>query len=122
MRKLKGLQFDNLVPLTEAKEASCRVMETLRSLLDSLPQPVALQANPVDPILAEEAIREGLDKIYMMMQTEVKEESDEFDFMPPLPLGFMANNRDQIQKITDLFHSKILSQEKNESLVQLWPK
>ena len=71
-RKLRELelerQTENLVPMAEAKEAIRKVLEPLRSLLDALPKAVAIQANPSDPVLAEEAIRDGLHKVYEMMQ------------------------------------------------------
>jgi len=61
-------QKTGLVPMAEAKEAIRKVLEPLRSLLDALPKAVAIQANPSDPVLAEEAIRDGLHKVYEMMQ------------------------------------------------------
>jgi len=71
-RKLRELELErqtkNLVPMAEAKEAIRKVLEPLRSLLDALPKAVAIQANPSDPVLAEEAIRDGLHKVYEMMQ------------------------------------------------------
>jgi len=76
VRKIRELELErqanNLVPMAEAKKAIRRVLEPLRNLLDAMPKAVAVQANPVDPILAEEAIRDELDKVYMMM--EEKEE------------------------------------------------
>ena len=71
-RKLRELelerQTENLVPIAEAKEAIRKVLEPLRSLLDALPKAAALQANPNDPVLAEEAIRDGLRRVFQMMQ------------------------------------------------------
>jgi hypothetical protein len=54
--------------MAEAKEAIRKVLEPLRSLLDALPKAVAIQANPNDPVLAEEAIRDGLRRVFQMMQ------------------------------------------------------
>ena len=75
VRKLRELELkrrsDNLVPLAEAKAAVRAICEPLRSLLDSLPKSVALQSNPTDPVLAEEAIRAGLDKVFEMLNKEV---------------------------------------------------
>ena len=71
-RKLRELelerQTEHLVPMAEAQDAIRKVMEPLRSLLDALPKAVAIQANPNDPVLAEEAIRDGLHKVFQMMQ------------------------------------------------------
>ena len=71
-RKLRELELErqtkNLVPMAEAQDVIRKIMEPLRSLLDGLPKAVAIQANPSDPVLAEEAIRDGLDKVFKMMQ------------------------------------------------------
>ena len=73
-RKLRELELDrqteHLVPMAEAQDAIRKVMEPLRSLLDALPKAVAIQANPNDPVLAEEAIRDGLHKVYEMIQRQ----------------------------------------------------
>ena len=75
IRKLRELELrqksDNLVPMAEAKDAIKRVLDPLAGLLESLPKAVALQANPVDPLLAEEAVRGGLDKVFEMMREEL---------------------------------------------------
>ena len=77
-RKLRELelerQTDNLVPIAEAKETIRKVLEPLRSLLDALPKATALQANPNDPVLAEEALRDGLRRVFQMMQEHLEKE------------------------------------------------
>jgi hypothetical protein len=71
-RRLKELQLEQtelgLVPMGEAKAAIRRTLGPLRELLDTLPKAVALQANPAEPVHAEEAVREGLDRIFRMME------------------------------------------------------
>tara|TARA_R110000751_G_scaffold253874_1_gene353371 strand:+ start:660 stop:1313 length:654 start_codon:yes stop_codon:yes gene_type:complete len=71
-RRLKELQLEQtelgLVPMGEAKAAIRRTLGPLRELLDTLPKAVALQANPAEPVHAEEAVREGLDRIFKMME------------------------------------------------------
>ena len=78
-RKLKELEFAKaeagLVPFADAMNAVKMVMTPLRSLIDALPKACAVQANPTDPQLAEQAIREGTRKIYEMMEKH-KEELD----------------------------------------------
>ena len=75
VRKLRELELkrrsDNLVPMSEAREAIKMGCAPLRGLLDMLPKSVALQANPTDPELSEEAIRSGLDKVYDMLDSEI---------------------------------------------------
>jgi hypothetical protein len=79
-RKLRELelerQTENLVPIAEAKEVIRKVLEPLRSLLDALPKAAALQANPNDPILAEEAIRDGLRRVFQMMEEHLNDGAD----------------------------------------------
>ena len=71
-RRLKELQLEQvelgLVPMGEAKAAIRRTLGPLRELLDTFPKAVALQANPAEPVHAEEAIRDGLDRIFRMME------------------------------------------------------
>ena len=71
-RKLKELEYKRtqaeLVPMSDARDAIKKVFEPLRTLLDAHPKACAVQANPVDPQLAEEAIRENLQKIYDQIQ------------------------------------------------------
>ena len=71
-RKLRELEYERaqegLVPMEKAKDAIKKVMAPLRALLDAHPKACAVQANPTDPQLAEEAIREDMQKIYGMMQ------------------------------------------------------
>ena len=79
-RKLRELelerQTENLVPMAEAKEAIRKVLEPLRRLLDALPKAVAIQANPNDPVLAEEAIRDGLRRVFQMIQKHLNDGAD----------------------------------------------
>ena len=76
IRKLRELELrqrsDNLVPMAEAKDAIKRVLAPLAGLLESMPKAVALQGNPTDPLLAEEAVRAGLDKVFEMMREELE--------------------------------------------------
>ena len=67
-----GRQSQNLVPMAEAKEAIRRVLEPLREMLDGMPKAFAIQANPADPQMAEDAAREALDNVYRMIQKNVK--------------------------------------------------
>tara|TARA_R100001163_G_scaffold36487_1_gene27958 strand:+ start:2448 stop:3086 length:639 start_codon:yes stop_codon:yes gene_type:complete len=79
-RKLKELEYKRaeagLVPMTEAMEAIKMVMAPLRALVDALPKACAVQANPTDPQLAEEAIRNGTLKIYEMMEKHKSDASE----------------------------------------------
>ena len=79
-RKLRELelerQTENLVPMAEAKEAIRKVLEPLRRLLDALPKAVAIQANPNDPVLAEEALRDGLGRVFQMIQKNLNDGAD----------------------------------------------
>ena len=45
----------------------------------ALPKAVAIQANPNDPVLTEEAIRDGLHKIYEMIQEHREKEAIEIE-------------------------------------------
>ena len=76
IRKLKELELErqsqNLVPMAEAREAIRRVLEPLREMLDGMPKAFAIEANPADPQMAEEAAREALDNVYRMIQKNVK--------------------------------------------------
>ena len=71
-RKLKELEYERaqagLVPMAEAKATIKKVLAPLRALLDAHPKAVAIQANPTDPQQAEAAVREGLHKIFAMME------------------------------------------------------
>ncbi len=88
VRKLRELELErqanNLVPMAEAKEVIRRVLEPLRNLLDVMPKAVAIQANPGDPILAEEAIRDGLRRVFQMMQEHRKKEQQNVSRGPSL--------------------------------------
>jgi len=41
-------------------------------MLDGMPRAFAIQANPTDPQMAEDAAREALDNVYRMIQKNVK--------------------------------------------------
>ena len=58
--------------MAEAREAIRRVLEPLREMLDGMPKAFAIEANPADPQMAEEAAREDLDNVYRMIQKNVK--------------------------------------------------
>ena len=77
-RKLRELelerQTENLVPMAEAKEAIRKVLRALRPLLDSLPKLAAQDANPSNPEMAEEALREGLKKVHQMIRKQLPDE------------------------------------------------
>ena len=63
----------DLVPAKEAERCIKKVMMPLREFLDALPKAAAIEANPEEPARAEEAFRAALDKVYLMIQKEVKE-------------------------------------------------
>ena len=71
-RKLRELEYERaqaeLVPMSEARDVIKKVLAPLRGLLDAHPKSCAVQANPSDPQLAEEAIREDLEKIFDLIQ------------------------------------------------------
>jgi len=77
IRRLKELELERtekgLVPASEARQCIKAVLMPLREFLDALPKSTALEANPEEPNRAEEAFRAGLDKVYLMIQKEVKE-------------------------------------------------
>lgn len=58
----------NLVSMDSAKAHIAECLTNLRALLDSLPKATAIKANPSDPQLAEEAIREGVDGVFRAME------------------------------------------------------
>lgn len=66
------IQAKNLVPLDEARGYLAEVLGTLRVLLDGLPKGTAIKANPSDPQLSEEAIREALDGVFKAMDSAAK--------------------------------------------------
>ena len=76
-RKLRELEFAKaeagLVPMEDAKAAIKKTLQPFRSLLDAYPKSIAVQANPTDPQLAEEAAREGMKKIFEMVQEELND-------------------------------------------------
>ena len=52
----------DLVPQSEVTETLLKTLTPLRRLLDALPRAVAHMANPENPMIAELAIRNGLDE------------------------------------------------------------
>lgn len=76
IRKLRELEYAKaeagLVPMGDAKAAIKRTLQPFRSLLDAYPKSIAVQANPTDPQLAEEAAREGMKKLFEIVQRELK--------------------------------------------------
>ena len=76
MQKLKELEYAKaeagLVPMQDAKAAIKRTLQPFRALLDAYPKSIAVQANPTDPQLAEEAAREGMKKLFEIVQKELK--------------------------------------------------
>ena len=55
-------ESDSLVPETEVAAMLIKTLTPLRRLLDALPRLVAASANPQNPMVAELAIRNGLDE------------------------------------------------------------
>jgi hypothetical protein len=55
-------ESDDLIPQSEATETIIKTLTPLRRLLDALPRLVATSANPQNPMVAELAIRNGLDE------------------------------------------------------------
>ena len=55
-------ESESLVPQSEASETILKTLTPLRRLLDALPRLVAASANPENPMVAELAIRNGLDE------------------------------------------------------------
>ena len=53
---------EDLIPQSEATETIIKTLTPLRRLLDALPRLVAASANPQNPMIAELAIRNGLDE------------------------------------------------------------
>ena len=76
IRKLRELEYAKaeagLVPMADAKAAIKRTLLPFRSLLDAYPKSIAVQCNPTDPQLAEEAMREGMKKLFEIVQKELK--------------------------------------------------
>lgn len=62
-------ESESLVPQSEASETIIKTLTPLRRLLDALPRLVAASANPENPMVAELAIRNGLDeRVFAEMQ------------------------------------------------------
>lgn len=80
IRKLREYELAareaDLIPFHEAKEAVRRVLGPLRALLDSFPKSVAPHCNPRDVPMAEQAIEEGLEKIFQMVTDELESDGD----------------------------------------------
>jgi len=55
-------ESEDLIPQSEATESIIKTLTPLRRLLDALPRLVAASANPQNPMVAELAIRNGLDE------------------------------------------------------------
>lgn len=55
-------ESESLVPESEVTETILKSLTPLRRLLDALPRLVAASANPQNPMVAELAIRNGLDE------------------------------------------------------------
>ena len=55
-------ESEDLIPQSEATETILKTLTPLRRLLDALPRLVAACANPQNPMVAELAIRNGLDE------------------------------------------------------------
>jgi hypothetical protein len=55
-------ESEDLIPQSEATESIIKTLTPLRRLLDALPRLVASSANPQNPMVAELAIRNGLDE------------------------------------------------------------
>ena len=55
-------ESEDLIPQSEATETIIKTLTPLRRLLDALPRLVAASANPQNPMVAELAIRNGLDE------------------------------------------------------------
>ena len=55
-------ESESLVPQSEVTETILKTLTPLRRLLDALPRLVAASANPENPMVAELAIRNGLDE------------------------------------------------------------
>jgi hypothetical protein len=58
----------NLVSMDVARGYVAEVLAPLRTLLDAFPQSAGPRANPADPVLGEQAIREALDGIFRAME------------------------------------------------------
>jgi molecular chaperone GrpE (heat shock protein) len=80
VQKLRELELKrkraDLVPMADAEEAICEVLRALRPLLDSLPKLTAQDANPSNPEMAEEALREGLEKVHQMIDNHLNDGAD----------------------------------------------
>jgi len=62
-------ESESLVPETELAAKIIKTLTPLRRLLDALPRLVAASANPQNPMVAELAIRNGLDeRVFAEMQ------------------------------------------------------
>ena len=75
VRRLKEIELEKeekgLVPIGEAKTAVKRILGPLRALLEAYPKANAHAANPADPLVAEEAMDEGMTRLFQMLQDEL---------------------------------------------------
>lgn len=56
------MKAESLIPESQAAEMLLQILTPLRRLLDAFPREVSAQANPADPVVAEEAIRKSMDQ------------------------------------------------------------
>ena len=75
-RKLREIELrrteQNLVPMGDARKAIQKVLGPTRELLDAMPKAAAAKVNPVDPVHAEEGMREHLDQIFKQVEKALK--------------------------------------------------
>ena len=69
-------ESESLVPQSEASETIIKTLTPLRRLLDALPRLVAASANPQNPMVAELAIRNGLDERVFAEMEKILSEQD----------------------------------------------
>jgi hypothetical protein len=70
-------ESEDLIPQSEATETILKTLTPLRRLLDALPRLVAACANPENPMIAELAIRNGLDeRVFAEIQKILLEQED----------------------------------------------
>jgi len=78
LRRLKEIELEKeergLVPMGDAKMAVKRVLGPLRALLDAYPKANSQSANPSDPLVAEQAMEEGFQRVFSMLEKELSED------------------------------------------------
>lgn len=76
IRRLKEIELEKeqkgLVPMSDAKNAIRAILGPLKAILEAYPKANAQAANPADPLMAEEAMEEGLFKAFQMIQKEIE--------------------------------------------------